>query len=73
MKKNATEQSRVSFFDVLSMAEDLREQKDKELDELRELREVCAMYCEQLPIEVRQALHKTAEIEKTHRCGVDFR
>ena len=37
-----------------------------ELQALRELREICGMYCEQLPVEVREALHKVPEIEKTH-------
>ena len=37
-----------------------------ELQALRELREICGMYCEQLPIEVREALHKVPEIEKAH-------
>lgn len=40
--------------------------EDDELRALRELREVCGMYCEQLPVEVREALHAVPEIEKTH-------
>lgn len=39
----------------------------KELHSLRELREVCGMYCEQLPVEVRETLHRVWEIEKTHQ------
>lgn len=31
--------------------------------------EVCGMYCEQLPIEVREALHKVPGVKKWHRCG----
>jgi len=38
-----------------------------ELHILRELHEVCGMYCEQLPVEVREALHAVPEIEKTHQ------
>jgi hypothetical protein len=38
-----------------------------ELRALRELREVCGMYCERLPVEIREALHAIPEIEKTHK------
>lgn len=38
----------------------------RELDGLRELREAAGMNCEGLPAEVREALHKVPEIEKTH-------
>jgi hypothetical protein len=37
-----------------------------EVQGLRELRETVGMYCEQLPEEVRDALHAVPEIEKTH-------
>jgi hypothetical protein len=33
---------------------------------LEELREAAGMYCERLPVEVREALHRIPEIEKTH-------
>lgn len=39
------------------------------IDELRALRvlcEVCGMFCEQLPVEVRESLHAIPGIEKTH-------
>jgi hypothetical protein len=39
-----------------------------ELRALRELREMCGMYCEQLPVEVRRALHAVPETEKVHSC-----
>jgi hypothetical protein len=39
-----------------------------ELRALRDLREACGMYCEQLPIEVREALHVVPEINKMHHC-----
>lgn len=32
------------------------------------LREVCGMYCEQLPFEVRETLHTLTTIDKTHHC-----
>ena len=41
-----------------------------ELRALRELRVACGMYCEQLPVEVREALHAIPEIEKTHFCDL---
>lgn len=41
-----------------------------ELRALQELREVCGMYCERLPVEVREALHAVPEIGKTHRCNL---
>ena len=50
---------------VLTMALETNEALD-ELRVLRELREICGMYCEQLPVEVRDALHSIPEIEKTH-------
>lgn len=43
----------------------------EELLALRELREVCGMYCEQLPVEVREALHAIPEIEKTHQHSMN--
>lgn len=43
----------------------------EELRTLRELREVCGMYCEQLPAEVREVLHAIPEIEKTHQHSAD--
>lgn len=39
----------------------------KELNSLRELREICGMYCEQLPVEVSEVLHRVWKIEKTHQ------
>lgn len=41
-----------------------------ELRALRELFEICGMYCEQLPIEVREAFHQVPEIDKTHHCSL---
>jgi hypothetical protein len=31
--------------------------------------EVCGMWCEQLPTEVRDVLHAMTDIEKTHNCA----
>lgn len=41
------------------------------IDEFRALREICGMYCEQLPVEVREVLHAIPEIEKTHKHSTD--
>ncbi len=41
-----------------------------ELRALRLLRETCGMCCEQLPREVRDALHAVPDIEKTHACDL---
>lgn len=38
--------------------------------ESEDLREIAGMYCETLPIEVREALHKFPDINKQHQCGV---
>jgi transcriptional regulator with XRE-family HTH domain len=43
---------------------------DEEIEAMRNLREVCGMYCERLPLEVRDALHEIPEVKKTHRCGL---
>lgn len=42
-----------------------------ELRALRELREVCGMYCEKLPVEVSEVLHAIPEIGKTHKHSAD--
>ena len=44
-----------------------------ELSALENLREVAGMNCEQLPAEVREALHKVPDIGKTHRCAMSKR
>ena len=40
-----------------------------ELQSLRTLRETAGMYCEQLPTEVREALHRVVGVEKHHSCA----
>lgn len=39
-----------------------------EIQALESLREVAGMHCERLPMEVREALHKLPDIDKTHQC-----
>jgi hypothetical protein len=56
---------------IYAQAQKADERQDlfDELWALRELRETCGMYCEQLPVEVREALHAVPDVEKTHGYG----
>ena len=42
----------------------------KRVKALEDLREVAGMYCEQLPYEVREALHRIPGLDKTHQCDM---
>lgn len=40
----------------------------EKMEAFESLREIAGMNCERLPMEVREALHKLPDINKTHQC-----